>query len=121
MPLEIKSSQVLLCVNWGDSKVYLLRDDFYGHIKNHSEVNEGKIGLVESVVGSALNKNEIYQWFTSPISDFFVQLKCVDFLPMNDYLRVSFRKLDDKVFKITSAYPVFGPPTKGVRNYDPGI
>ncbi len=114
--------KVLITVHWQKANLHvnLDKDTWYGHVLHrHFDDMVGKISLVEKALKECLEKDEVFQWFTDPKNECFVQYKCPHFEPYGNFLRVIIRIKDKKTAEVVSVYPVKDMPMEEVRKYEP--
>ena len=120
--MPIKSSEVLAsvpCAALGVD-VLILKDAWYGHIKRHLEM-DGKLPLVKEVIEKKLTSGAFVQWDDGDKKDFFSDYECPHFLPLNKFLRLAFKILDDKTVILASAYGVFDKAKRRIIKYEPSF
>lgn len=97
-------------------RVVLFRHTWEGHVLPQHPAVRHKIPLIKKVLESEAVA-DLYEQIEYP-KRVFIQFKCPDFLPINNFIRVTMKILDEKKAIVTSAYPVNSFPKEGVRKYE---
>lgn len=95
-------------------KIELHAKTWYGHImKFHAEMR-GKRGLLKRAIEETRDSALVMRFNYYPSNKVFVNFQCVDFLPLNNFLRITFEIADDNRAFVTSAFAVDSIPKKGI-------
>lgn len=104
-----------------DRKVILYRKTWDNHIVPSHPAVQNKIRLIERIIREAGSKTCFYRKKDAPLKICF-QTACVDFKPINEYLRLGLELKPNKKFAIiTTVIPVSNQPGEGYEICQPMI